>query len=79
MRGIYQAALNDKPLTDRLIAAVPAAEHLAPVEMVKAGGRGGRLPGTRGEETWRAARANQPEAASPLARRADAAIKRLAR
>ena len=30
-------------------------------------------------KTWRAVRANQPEAASPLARRADAAIKRLAR
>ena len=30
-------------------------------------------------KTWRAVRANQREAASPLARRADAAIKRLTR
>ena len=30
-------------------------------------------------KTWRAVRANQPETASPLARRADAAIKRLKR
>ena len=33
----------------------------------------------RAIKTWRAVRANQPEAASPLARRAEAAIKRLAR
>lgn len=30
-------------------------------------------------KTWRAVRANQAEASSPLARRADAAIKRLSR
>jgi hypothetical protein len=96
MRGIYQAALNDKPFTDRLIAAVPVAEHLATVEMVKAdpssaAGSDESLDVARAllEEaggdpesavkTWRAVRANQPEAASPLGRRADAAIKRLAR
>ncbi len=96
MRGIYQAALNDKPLADRLMAAVPAAEHLATVEMVKAGSssaagsdesldvakalleEAGGDP-ERALKTWRAVRANQPDAASPLARRADAAIKRLAR
>lgn len=96
MRGIYQTALIDKPFTDRLIAVVPAAEHLATVEMVKANpssaaGADTSLDVARAllEEadghpenavkTWRAVRANQPEAAGPLARRADAAIKRLAR
>jgi hypothetical protein len=96
IRGIYQAALRDEPLTECLIAALPAPEHLVIVEMVKAGSSpatgsddsldvtkalleeaGGQPAGAL--RTWRAVRANQPEAASPLARRADAAIKRLAR
>jgi hypothetical protein len=96
LRGIYQAALHDKPLSDRLIAAVPAPEHLATIQMIKAGSssaagsdesldvaralleEAGGLP-EDALKTWRAVRANQPEAASPIARRADAAIKRLAR
>ncbi len=78
------------------MAAVPAPEHLATIEMVKAGsssaaGSDDSLDVARAllEEaggdpqsalkTWRAVRANQPDAAGPLARRADAAIKRLAR
>ena len=96
MRVIYLAAVNDKPFADRLIAAAPAAEHLATVEMVKAAPspasgsddsldvarallqEAGGDP-ERALKTWRAVRANQPDAASPLARRADASIKRLAR
>jgi len=83
-------------LTDHLIAALPAAEQLATVEMVKAGSSsaagsddsldvaralleeaGGHLESA--VKTWRAVRANQPGTASPLARSADAAIKRLKR
>ena len=96
IRGIYQAALRDEPLTERLIASLPAPEHLAIVDMVKAGsspavGSDDALDVTKAllEEaggqpasalkTWRAVRANQAEASSPLARRADAAIKRLSR
>lgn len=96
IRGIYQAALRDEPLTERLIAALPAPEHLAIVDMVKAGsspttGSDDSLDVTRAllEEAggqpasalkiWRSVRANQAEVSSPLARRADAAIKRLSR
>jgi hypothetical protein len=96
IRGIYQAALRDEPLTERLIAVLPAAEQLVIVDMVKAGsspatGSDDSLDVTKAllEEaggqpasavkTWRGVRANQAEANSPLARRADAAIKRLSR
>ena len=96
IRGIYQAALRDEPLTERLIAGLPAAEQLVIVDVVKAGsspaaGSDDSLDVTKAllEEaggqpasalkTWRAVRANQSEANSPLARRADAAIKRLSR
>jgi hypothetical protein len=96
LRGIYQAALRDEPLTERLIAALPAPEHLVIVDMVKSGSsptagpddsldvakalleEAGGQPASA-LRTWRAVRANQPDAAGPLARRADAAIKRLAR
>lgn len=96
IRIIYHAALNDPPLAARLIAAVPGAEQLALVELVKAGSSpaagsddslnvmkalleeaGGQPAGA--VQTWRAVRANQAEPGGPLARRADAAIKRLAR
>jgi len=96
IRAIYHAALNDPPFTERLIGAVPGAEQLAIVEMVKAGSSPAAgsddslnvmkalLEGARGQpvgaaQTWRAVRANQAEASGPLARRADAAIKRLAK
>jgi hypothetical protein len=96
LRTVYHAALNDPPLSDRLIGALPVAEQLAIVDMVKAGsspaaGSDDSLSVARAllEEaggqsasavtTWRAVRANQSEANSPLARRADAAIKRLSR
>ncbi|MGH7383932.1 MAG: hypothetical protein ACREKG_02050 [Candidatus Rokuibacteriota bacterium] len=96
LRVIYQFALNDEPFTQRLIAALPVAEHLATIDMVKAGSsaaagsddslsvaralleEAGGQPASA-VKTWRAVRANQSESDSPLAKRADAAIKRLSR
>lgn len=96
IRVIYYAALNDKAFTERLIAALPIAEQLAIVDMVKAGSspaaesddslnvtkalleEAGGQP-TSAVKTWRGVRANQSESDSPLAKRADAAIKRLSR
>ena len=94
LRTVYHAALSDTPLGERLIGALPPAEQLALVDMVKAGsspaaGSDDSLDVARAllEEAagqpasavkaWRAVRANQVEATSPLARRADAAIRRL--
>ena len=94
IRTIYHAALNDKPFTERLIGALPAAEQLAIVELVTAGSspaagsddslnvaralleEAGGQPASA-VKTWRVVRANQSEASSSLAKRADAAIKRL--
>jgi hypothetical protein len=97
LRVIYHVALNDEPFTQRPIAAaLPVDEHLATIDMVKAGSssaagsddslsvaralleEAGGQPASA-VKTWRAVRANQSESDSPLARRADAAIKRLSR
>jgi hypothetical protein len=91
LRSVYFFALRDQALVQRLVAALPIADHVATIKAIQDVSPADvsltvmtavlqEAGGQRAEaiETWRAVRATQPaKSNSELAKRADTALKRI--